>query len=374
MGIKIAIDATNIGSGGGINHLVEIINNAQPQKFGIDLICIWASDEIIRKLIKVDWLTCYEVRFNSHLKFLRFFWRLLYLSYKFKSFDVCYLPGATIVIHSCTISFAQNLLPFDNRTLNKYKFSISFFRFRLLRLTQSISFYFSKGIVFLTEGSKKIISDKALIKNQMNSIIPHGYNKKVFLRKTSYKTTSSNFKVLYVSTIDLYKNHDIIIKALSNLQGKGYSIEATFIGSKTNRGMNYLNKVLSQYKNICEYIKFTGAISNDLLSDYYSNSDCVVYASSCETFGIILLESMGMGMPIVCSSEDSLKETLKDGGLYFFHDNVYSLEVALMKIIDDEAFRTSLGLKSFEISHNYSWSKCSYQSFQFIHDVYKFNQ
>jgi len=71
-------------------------------------------------------------------------------------------------------------------------------------------------------------------------------------------------------------------------------------------------------------------------------ADLFVFASSCETFGISLLEAMAVGLPIACSNKSSLPETLQDGGEYFDPEDDQSIASAVKRLILDPVSRKKL--------------------------------
>ena len=48
--MNIAIEASNIGSGGGITHLREVIGFVQPGSLGIKRVEVWATKEVLNSL------------------------------------------------------------------------------------------------------------------------------------------------------------------------------------------------------------------------------------------------------------------------------------------------------------------------------------
>ena len=66
-----------------------------------------------------------------------------------------------------------------------------------------------------------------------------------------------------------------------------------------------------------------------------------------------------------------MPEVLKDGGLYFDPENVNSISESVKKIILDKELRKNITLKSNKLSMNFSWKKCSNQTFNYITEIYK---
>ena len=60
-----------------------------------------------------------------------------------------------------------------------------------------------------------------------------------------------------------------------------------------------------------------GAVAHAEIQYIYQKADIAVFASSCETFGQILIEYMAAGLPVACSNKSAMPELLGDAGVYF---------------------------------------------------------
>ena len=114
-------------------------------------------------------------------------------------------------------------------------------------------------------------------------------------------------------------------------------------------------------------------VPNEQVADLIADADLFVFASSCETFGIALLEAMTVGKPIACSDESSLPETLKDGGEYFDPHDPQSIAQAIRRLIDDPNRRAQLANRAKEHAASYSWTRCARETWQFVTQTYRDN-
>ena len=122
--------------------------------------------------------------------------------------------------------------------------------------------------------------------------------------------------------------------------------------------------------NSCESaegsIKYHGLAKHDNIHKLYTNSDASIFASSCENLPIILLESMASGLPIACSNIEPMPSILKDAGLYFNPLDVDSIYNALLILRHNSSLRQSNSIKSHKIAHEYSWDRCSHDTFEYL--------
>ena len=130
-----------------------------------------------------------------------------------KKYNCIFITGSShFVLNGPVVTISQNLLPFSSEEVKKYFFSSFYIKLHLLKFVQKLSFKMSDGIIFLhIYSQKKILSQINKIKGMIN-VIAHGIeNKKLLLPLTNEK----KFRIIYVSNIDLYKNHNFIINALN---------------------------------------------------------------------------------------------------------------------------------------------------------------
>jgi glycosyltransferase involved in cell wall biosynthesis len=105
------------------------------------------------------------------------------------------------------------------------------------------------------------------------------------------------------------------------------------------------------------------------LQTYYAKADLGIFASSCETFGIILLEKMATGLPIVCSKLSSMAEILQDGGLYFHPEKKDEIANAIEQYLLSPVLQSNKRTISYALAQEYSWEKCADQTFSFLRDI-----
>jgi glycosyltransferase involved in cell wall biosynthesis len=79
---------------------------------------------------------------------------------------------------------------------------------------------------------------------------------------------------------------------------------------------------------------------------------------------------MAAGLPIACSSRGPMPEVLKDGGVYFDPENVESICSAIELLILDKNKRNQVSAKAKQLSSQYSWARCSHETFSFLRQVW----
>ena len=268
----------------------------------------------------------------------------------------------------------QNLLPFEWKELFRYGVSLTTLKFILLRLTNKSAFKRSNGIIFLSRYSKDIVLKSLPSNNYSTVIIPHGIEEKFFLepRKQLSISSYSNIKpikIIYVSSIECYKHHCNVVEAISRVKRSGYPVMLDIYGTGNAKAVKKLKQSIAIYDKDEEYIIYKDKIAYNNIQEIYFSADLAIFASTCETFGQILLESMAAGLPIACSKYSSMPEIILDAGIYFDPLDVKDIEAVITSLIISEELRTDLSEKAHKLAKNYSWSKTSFTTFKYFKDI-----
>ncbi len=111
---------------------------------------------------------------------------------------------------------------------------------------------------------------------------------------------------------------------------------------------------------------YHGVIPYAELPQWYHRADGFVFASSCESFSITLLEAMAAGLPIACSNRGPMPELLGDAGIYFDPEQPESIVAALARLIQDTSWREQHAQMAYTRSQDYSWERCARETLDFI--------
>jgi len=145
------------------------------------------------------------------------------------------------------------------------------------------------------------------------------------------------------------------------------------IGSGDGPAIKRMRKVINDKSFLGAFTYYHGHLSHSETLDWYNQADLFAFASSCETFGISLLEAMAAGLPIACSDRGPMPEVLKDAGVYFNPENPSSIAASLKVLLQDESLRENLGRKALSLSQAFTWERCAQETFSFLSSVYKYH-
>jgi len=100
-----------------------------------------------------------------------------------------------------------------------------------------------------------------------------------------------------------------------------------------------------------------------LLPLYYSAADITIMPSHYESFGLVAVESMASGTPVIASNVGGLSYTVKDGvtGYLVPQENHFALAERVHELLKKPELRDTLGEAAARHARQYSWSHIASQ-------------
>lgn len=376
---NILINAFSILEGGGIIYLKYILKYANNYK---DLkIFVLASKnmlEAVKDFQNIKFITC-NTEFKNIL--YRMLWIQVNLPKYLKEYniDVLWSPDAIMNINipsKCKVVISlQNILPFDLRERKRYPlFSLMRMRLYLLKFLQLQSVKKADLAIYVSKYIKNVV--EKFIKKKGNSIVVHhGLDNEYFFntkRRIIPIEWLKNEYVLYLSRIHPYKNQIEVLEAWTQLAKKRKTNEKLiFIG-----GFNYL----PYYKELRNKIKLLGMedyvlckeeVHHDLLPSLYKGAKAHIWASTCESFGIILLEKMASRKIVFAADTEINREIAGNCVVYFNPFKPKELAELLAKYLDDEDFKNEITGHAYNRTLSFNWKDSADKTWQAILDLTK---
>jgi len=208
------------------------------------------------------------------------------------------------------------------------------------------------------------------------SIIPPGVDTSHFYpippdeAKEFIDAPASDHMMLFVGRIEPLKGVDTLIKAISLIRQKGAldhhcCLCVSIIGGEPDASpavrtdeMNRLQQLCDQ-QGLDDLVTFLGRRGQDTLPYYYSAADVVVMPSHYESFGMVALEAMACGTPVIATQVGGLAFLVRDGvtGFHIPVDDPAALSERLITILENRDLRARMSQQAVEIAQNYAWEK-----------------
>jgi len=179
------------------------------------------------------------------------------------------------------------------------------------------------------------------------------------LNKTSTTSSTSSHDreplVLAWGRVQYEKGFQVLVQAMGILRGRVPGVRCIIAG----RGP-YLAELQSQIDNegVSDVVNLAGYVPDDELRSLLHNAGCVVIPSLYEPFGIVALEAMAAGAPVVVSRTGGLAEIVDgtNAGLTFEPGQANDMARLVELVLTDDDTRQRLRTSSIETLRNrYSW-------------------
>jgi len=143
--------------------------------------------------------------------------------------------------------------------------------------------------------------------------------------------------ILFVGRIDPLKGIDNLIKTLTLLKNQT-SLKLVMVGGDENSRAELEGlKKLADELNISGLIDFRGLVKQEQLPYYYSAADVCVVPSYYESFGLVPLEALACGTPVVATDVGDLKHIIKPGetGFIITHNSPVKLADGITSVLSN---------------------------------------
>ena len=153
--------------------------------------------------------------------------------------------------------------------------------------------------------------------------------------------------ILFLSNLVPEKGPIEFLKMARRVANSGKPVKFVLAGAALS--ISFLRKIeqLISDLNLIDYVEMVGAVYGPAKEKLFSESNIFVFPTyyELETFGLVNLEAMRAGLPVVSSNEGSIPEVVIDGLNGFIVDpkNIEQLSNRVLKLVNDEALRTKMG-------------------------------
>ncbi len=202
-----------------------------------------------------------------------------------------------------------------------------------------------------TECHRRFMSQIYNIEEERTKILPLGIPV-VNAYNTNIKNYESNEvkknRVLYVSRLEKRKGALLLLDAIPHVIEKYPFTEFILIGKDrphAPNGMYHKEYFEVNYAQYAENVKFMGYVENSELDRYYSEADIFVVPSIYESFGLVYIEAMAYGLPVIGGCGGGIPEVIRDGvtGIVLKDMNPLSLADKIMNLLGSSELRKTLG-------------------------------
>jgi glycosyltransferase involved in cell wall biosynthesis len=166
--------------------------------------------------------------------------------------------------------------------------------------------------------------------------------------------------IMHVGSPFPHKNIERLVEAFVRLKETRPHLHLVLVGKKEQ----YFEKLEALAKNtpVSEDIIFTGFVSDAELKWLYQHTEAYVLPSLSEGFGLVGLEAMVHGCPLISSKATCLPEIYGDAALYFDPNDTGDMVSKINTVLTDKSLQKSLVKNGYVRIKKYSWKRMAEQT------------
>jgi len=244
-----------------------------------------------------------------------------------------------------------------NTDVNTFFEKMPFLRARGIKIMENAS-----AIFFLSETYRKHVFEKYVPERKQGMliskvrIVPNGIDDYWFENLRTVKMDvdikhlhDKEIRLVYAGKIDRNKNILTTLKAIELLQEQGYKIKFTIAGNIIDQ---------SVYKKIINksYINYINYQPKEKLIEVYRNNDIFIMPSFTESFGLVYVEAMTQGLPVIYTKGQGFDGQFDEGKVGYHVDPYRPEDIveAVKKILDNYL---TISRNCILLSQRFCWDK-----------------
>ena len=216
-------------------------------------------------------------------------------------------------------------------------------------LSRSIPLRLCDHVVATTELEKQHLIKRGVSSKKI-SLIPNGITlPPLNVPKIVYPSKT----ILCLARLDAaHKGQDILLQAMPKVISKVPDVKLWIVGEGKDEKML---KDLTKKLKICKNVEFKGPITNPAKSLLFKNCSLLCISPRTESFGVVYLEAMAYGLPIVTTRVGGIPEVVGDSALLVSPNDPLALADELIYILSDDKLAEGLRKRGLERVKRFDW-------------------
>lgn len=269
----------------------------------------------------------------------------------------------------------QRDLPYFDDNLSDYNYSktnlFNKFLMLLLQLFKKIIKYLSiktlqkADIIIVIDQyvKNKLVSER--ISSKQIKVIPPGVNTNVFKNVKNKSFFTKKLNLITTSALIKRKRVNLLLEIIESLVEKKIDVHLKILGIGPE--LEHLKKLVKE-KKLSKYISFIGFVKRSEINKYYKNSDLFLTMSEFESWGMMYLEAMSCGLPIISFKNHGATSIIEDSFGFLVNEPNEAVKL-IIKLSKNKNLlqRMSKEARNFA-EKKYDWKKIIFPQYD---DIYK---
>lgn len=222
------------------------------------------------------------------------------------------------------------------------------------KLTSKTIIKNANSVIALTEDMKRAMQ---AIYNRDITIVPNGIDLKEYISELPVQNVEGAEKrILFVGRLHPVKGVRYLLQAMSLVHQELPEAKLILVGDGEER--EYLEN-LTDSLGIRKCVEFVGKVSHERIPDYMHHAGVFVLPSLSESFGIVNLEAMACGLPIVATRVGGIPDIIEDGVNGYLVEAKKPGEIAdrLLMLMRNDMIRKEISAHNRERARMFTWNK-----------------
>ncbi len=173
--------------------------------------------------------------------------------------------------------------------------------------------------------------------------------------------------ILFIGGANPRKNHYTLLKAFASNAFLRQNYSLILVGGTTFKNLT-LERTIQNF-NLGQCAICIDQLPLEELRVVYSRASLFVFPSRYEGFGFPVLEAMACGAPVITSRCSALPEVAGDAAVLVDPENVNALEKAMVQVLQDSDFQSTLRQKGLKRAASFDWARTAEQTLQVYQSI-----
>jgi len=230
------------------------------------------------------------------------------------------------------------------------------------RTLEKITLRAAKQIITVSKDAAKDIESFYKIKPNRIRVIYHGCDQSFRpsniheIKRVTEKYNLPQVYFVHVGRIDRKKNLTTLVKAFAKLKSRiKFDGKLVLVGEIYKKSPDQELPAAISRLGLTNDVLFTGRIPDEDLPAIYSGAFASIFPSIHEGFGLVALEAMACGSPLICHKAGAVSEVVGDAALVLERIDEDNLADTMERLTLEPAFRETLRCRGIERAKLFTW-------------------
>lgn len=304
---------------------------------------------------------------NFKIKVLPFpvFWTQIRLSLEllFNPVDVLLIPASALpVFHP-----KNSVVVIHDVAWRYYPKSFTLFMRNFLEWSTNFAVNNARAVIAVSQSTKNDLIKFYGAAEKKIIVVHHGFEAPSQVTGQALASKNLNLPekyILFLSTLQPRKNLEGLIDAFAQLKAEHSELpHKLVVVGRPGWKFEAILKKIQRHKDIVVYLNH---VADSERLTILKKAGLLVLPSFYEGFGMQILESFAMGVPVAVSNVSSLPEVAGEAAVYFDPNSTKEIKNAIKQVLMDKSFADSLKEKGKQRLNDFSWEKCARETLQVL--------